>query len=118
MPFPPKGGRANYWVQYGRNPTREGMTITRSSCTDLFHNYLKNFGNVLFKSLTIQGFMVGNLDAEYSEAFYNEIPGRIARGEIKYLEHVTHGLQSAGQLLVDVLKGDNFGKAVIIVTDK
>jgi len=78
---------------------------------------VKNFGNVLFKSLTIQGFIVGNLEAEYSKAFYNEIPGRIARGEIKYVEYVKHGLQSAGQLLVDVLKGDNFGKAVIIVAD-
>jgi len=78
---------------------------------------VKNFGNVLFKSLTIQGFLVHNLEEEYSEAFDNEIPGRIARGEIKYVEYVKHGLQSAGQLLVDVLKGDNFGKAVIVVAD-
>ncbi len=77
----------------------------------------QNFGNVLFKSLTIQGFLVHNLEEEYSEAFYNEIPGRIARGEIKYVEYVKHGLQSAGQLLVDVLRGDNFGKAVIVVAD-
>ncbi|KLO12309.1 NAD-P-binding protein [Schizopora paradoxa] len=79
---------------------------------------VKNFGNVLSKSLTIQGLYVGNFEEQYGEAFYNDIPGRIARGEIKYLEYVKHGLQSAGQLLVDVLKGDNFGKAVIIVADK
>lgn len=77
----------------------------------------QNFGNVLFKSLTITGFIVGQFEAEYSEAFYNEIPGRIARGEIKYVEYVKHGLKSAGQTLVDVLKGDNFGKAVLIVAD-
>ena len=46
------------------------------------------------------------------------IPPKVANGELKYLEYVKHGLESVGQTLLDVQKGGNVGKAVIIVANE
>jgi NADPH-dependent curcumin reductase CurA len=39
----------------------------------------------------------------------------IASGEMKYREHVYDGLEHAGQAILNVLKGDNLGRPVIIM---
>ena len=64
------------------------------------------------------GFLMTRLDSKYGEEFFSTFPGRVARGEIKYKEHVVRGLENAGEALLDVLKGGNFGKSVVIVTDE
>ena len=64
------------------------------------------------------GFLMTRLDSKYGEEFFSTFPGRVARGEIKYKEHIAHGLENAAQAIVDVLKGGNFGKSVVIVADE
>jgi len=68
--------------------------------------------------LTIRGLLVGDWESKYGDEFYNEIPPKIARGEIRYTEHVVRTLDEAGQLILDVQKGDNKGKAVIVLANE
>ena len=46
------------------------------------------------------------------------VPPRVASGEIKYKEHVVRGLENAGQAILDVQMGRNFGKSVVVVADE
>ena len=73
--------------------------------------------NVLGKSITMQGFIVGNLDSKYAEEFYRVIPPKVAKGEILYKEYLNNGFQETGRVLLEVLTGKNFGKSIIIVAD-
>ena len=73
---------------------------------------------VLMKQLSINGFIVTSLHAQYNTEFLKEIPPKVASGELKYVDDVKHGLESAGQTIVDVLTGKNLGKPVIVVADE
>ncbi|EJD37237.1 alcohol dehydrogenase [Auricularia subglabra TFB-10046 SS5] len=78
---------------------------------------IANFPHILYKRLTVRGLIVTDHEKEYRDAFYATIPGQIARGEIKYTETIVRSLDEAPQLLLDVQKGDNTGKAVVILAD-
>ncbi|TBU32689.1 NAD(P)-binding protein [Dichomitus squalens] len=80
---------------------------------------VKNLFQIIGKELHIHGVMVaGPLHEKYVDEFYETIPEKIARGELKYKEHVLHGLDKAGQGLLDVQTGKNFGKCVIVVAEE
>ncbi|KAG6841008.1 hypothetical protein C0991_002638 [Blastosporella zonata] len=72
---------------------------------------------VVGKSITIQGFIVGRLEAKYSAEFYATIPAKLASGELKYTEEITEGLEKVGDVILRVQKGENTAKAVIKVAD-
>lgn len=55
---------------------------------------------------------------KYLEEFYRVMPAKIASGELKCVEHICPGLESAGQGLVDMLTGATTGKAVIVLEDE
>jgi len=78
---------------------------------------IKNFFLTVSKQLKFYGFIVTSLQGKYEEQFYQEIPRRVASGEIKYLEDATRGLDQAGEAILDVLTGRNKGKKVIVVAD-
>ena len=65
--------------------------------------------------MTVHGHVVTRLEDQYVEEFYTEVPGKIARGELKTLEQKYEGLESADKALDDVLRGANDGKAVILL---
>lgn len=65
----------------------------------------------------MSGFVIVSLHAKYLEAFKNEIPALVSRGEIKYKEDKTFGLEHSAQALVDVMTGKNNGKKVIVLAD-
>ena len=80
---------------------------------------VKNLMKIVTKELHIHGFVVlGSLATKYRSEFHANIPGKIARGELKYKEHVLRGLDQAGQGILDVLTGKNFGKCVVVVADE
>jgi len=81
---------------------------------------IKNISAVLTRRLRVQGFIIGDLIATEggTHAFHEEVDELVKEGKIKFKEHYTKGIENAGQALLDVLKGSNFGKAVIIVADK
>ncbi|KAJ7482953.1 hypothetical protein B0H11DRAFT_2021570 [Mycena galericulata] len=78
---------------------------------------IKNPGLIIFKSLSINGFLLPFLRPKYTEVFRAEFVPEIARGEIKYTEDVRRGLETVGDLLLAVQKGTNTGKAVAVVAD-
>ncbi|KDQ07315.1 hypothetical protein BOTBODRAFT_38932 [Botryobasidium botryosum FD-172 SS1] len=82
---------------------------------------IKNFGAILSKSLTVKGFLVNNLIAAEKEGtavFDREMGKLVADGKIQYKEHRYTGIENGAKAFLDLFKGDNFGKAVVIVADQ
>ncbi|KAJ7464191.1 alcohol dehydrogenase [Mycena latifolia] len=79
---------------------------------------IKNMHYTLFKSLTISGVMVFQLQGRYNAEFYATIPRLLADGEIKYAEDVSRGLDTVGETILRVLVGDTTGKAVVVVAEE
>lgn len=74
--------------------------------------------NIVAKGIKIYGFVVSSILPKYREAFYAEVPARIASGELKFKEDLAKGLESVGEVILAVLKGTNTGKSVIAVADQ
>ncbi|KAJ3489541.1 hypothetical protein NLI96_g2070 [Meripilus lineatus] len=79
---------------------------------------VKNLIQIVSRQIKLTGFLSFNpyLVGKYEEPFYEEIPKRLASGEIKYTEDLTHGLENAGKAILDVQTGKNVGKSVVIVS--
>jgi NADPH-dependent curcumin reductase CurA len=73
---------------------------------------------VVAKRLTIRGFVVFDADmgVKYHEEHRNNMQRWIKDGEIKIRTAVTDGIDNAAEGLVGMLKGDNFGKAVLKIS--
>ena len=76
---------------------------------------VKTLMKIVSKQLHIHGFIVTDLQSKYQREFYSSFVGRVGRGEIKYKEHLLVGLERAGEGILDVQSGRNFGKCVIVV---
>lgn len=77
---------------------------------------MQNTMHIIAKRLSINGFIVSD-HPDLIEEFNRVFPEKIASGEIKHREHVYPGLEQAGQAILDVQKGDNKAKAVIVISD-
>jgi len=80
--------------------------------------HIKNLVFIVRKQLKLLGFLVMKLQHKYDEAFFQEIPLKVSRGEIKYKEDVTIGLERAGHAILDVQSGVNNGKSVVLVAQE
>lgn len=80
--------------------------------------HVKNLAKIVSKQLKLSGFIVTTLWKKHLEDFYSEIPPKVARGEIKYLEDITHGLDKAGEAILAVQIGKNHGKSVVLVAEE
>ncbi|TFK49753.1 alcohol dehydrogenase [Heliocybe sulcata] len=78
---------------------------------------VKNMMQVVSKQLKLYGFIVFALASKYQEEFYRLVPGMIARGELKYTEDVSVGLETVGEAILAVQNGTNKAKKVIKVAD-
>ncbi|KAM5534492.1 hypothetical protein V8D89_011824 [Ganoderma adspersum] len=76
---------------------------------------VKNLMKIVSKQLHIHGFIVTDLKSKYEREFYSSFVGRIGRGEIAYKEQLLVGLERAGEGILDVQSGRNFGKCAIVV---
>ncbi|KAJ6499486.1 alcohol dehydrogenase [Mycena vulgaris] len=79
---------------------------------------MKNPGLIIIKSMSIHGFSVTSLIPKYTAAFRAEIVPKVVSGEFKFAEDVRHGLERVGETLLAVLKGENMGKAVVVVANE
>lgn len=68
--------------------------------------------------ITIRGFIIYDDFGHLYPEFISKVQPLIATGEIKYLEHMSEGLENAPDALNEVLRGENFGKRVIQITDE
>ena len=72
---------------------------------------------MLVKELAVYGLLNATWEHKYRDEFYKVMPKLVKEGKIKYNEHITHGLENADKALLGLLKGDNKGKAVVILDD-
>lgn len=80
---------------------------------------VKNLLQIIGREIKMSGFQWSNkaLQEKYAEAFFRDFPKLVASGQIKYKEDRSYGLQSVGQAILDVQKGNNFGKKIIILSE-
>jgi NADPH-dependent curcumin reductase CurA len=71
---------------------------------------------VLTYRLHIEGFIVRDF-ADMQADFRRDMGGWVRDGRVKYKEHRVAGLENAPATLMGLLKGENFGKVVIEVSD-
>ena len=72
---------------------------------------------MLFRSLSVHGFFVGDLVPKYAQTFFTEMPQLVATGAIKTKEQTWKGLENAIEALLAVFTGTNEGKVVIVVSE-
>jgi NADPH-dependent curcumin reductase CurA len=58
-----------------------------------------------------------DMGPKYSQEHQDNMQKWIKNGEIVVKMHVTDGMDNAAEGLVDMLKGNNFGKAVLKLAD-
>jgi NADPH-dependent curcumin reductase CurA len=80
---------------------------------------IKNMPWVVGKRLTMRGFIVSDPDMGpvYREDHQRNLQRWIKDGEITVKMSITNGMENAAEGLVGMLKGENFGKAVLKVAD-
>ncbi len=71
---------------------------------------------ILTKRLRLQGFIVWDY-ARQTPEFLREAGGWIREGKLKYREDVVAGLENAPQAFIGLLKGANFGKLLVKVSE-
>ncbi|KAK6520073.1 hypothetical protein TWF506_000363 [Arthrobotrys conoides] len=78
---------------------------------------IRNLMNIVTKRLKIQGFIVGDIAGKYIADFYKNVGQWLHEGSIHYSEDVTVGIDNEAEGFVSMLKGGNFGKAVVKYAD-
>ncbi|KAF8192152.1 hypothetical protein BJ912DRAFT_849069 [Pholiota molesta] len=78
---------------------------------------VNNLAQMFKRSITMSGFIVGDLAPKWEKDFQATIPPLVASGEIKYSEQVWNGLDKVGEVILAVQKGENKAKAVVHVAD-
>jgi NADPH-dependent curcumin reductase len=71
---------------------------------------------VLSKRLTVRGFMVFDFEAQ-ADDFRRDVAGWLREGKITYKEDVVVGLENAPAAFIGLLKGQNFGKLLVKVSE-
>jgi NADPH-dependent curcumin reductase len=72
--------------------------------------------SILINRIKLQGFIVSDHMQEWPE-IREQLRRRVIAGELKFRESVAHGLASAPEAFVGMLKGENFGKQLVKLTD-
>jgi NADPH-dependent curcumin reductase CurA len=71
-------------------------------------------GQLVVKRLRMEGFLVSDFIGDWAKA-QEQLAAWVAAGEIKVLEDVVEGLDSAPRALIGILAGDNVGKRMVRV---
>ncbi len=69
-------------------------------------------GLILRSRLRIEGFIVSEHMESWPEALA-ELGGMVATSKLKYRESIAHGIESAPEAFLGLLKGKNFGKQLV-----
>lgn len=80
---------------------------------------LKNIFKVVSKRLTVRGFIVSdpNMGPKYAKEHQERLQKWLADGSFKATTSITDGIDRAAEGFVGMLKGHNFGKAVLKIAD-
>lgn len=58
------------------------------------------------------------LKPKYQAAFEEEVIPKLVDGTFKYREDKVYGLEKAPQALLDLMKGANVGKSIVVVSEE
>lgn len=72
--------------------------------------------SILVNRIKLQGFIVSD-HMQTWPTIRQELKARVANGQIKFRESIAHGLANAPAAFVGMLKGENFGKQLVKLTD-
>lgn len=72
--------------------------------------------DILIKRITVKGFIVFDHQSDFPE-MTTKIKQWLSQGRIRYKEDVVDGLERAPEAFIGLLKGRNFGKLIVKVTD-
>lgn len=72
---------------------------------------------VLTNRIAVRGFIVRDF-ADQEAEFLHTVGAWVAEGRIKYREHRVKGLENAPEMLIGLLKGKNFGKTVVEISEE
>ena len=89
-------------------------TISQYNATEPYG--VKNLMALVANRARIQGFIVSD-HADRFKDFATEVTALLKGGRLKYREDVTKGIENAPKAFVGMLKGKNFGKAVVQIAD-
>lgn len=71
---------------------------------------------ILRKRMKMQGFIIFDDYGERYPEFVKQMSAWLQQDKIKFLEDITDGLENAPQTFIDMLKGKNFGKSIVRVS--
>ncbi len=71
---------------------------------------------LLVKRALVKGFIVSDHFADM-QGFWQDVPAAVKAGKIKYREDIVKGLDKAPEAFIGLLKGRNFGKLLVQVSD-
>jgi NADPH-dependent curcumin reductase CurA len=71
---------------------------------------------ILTTRLTFRGFIVWDYSSQLPQ-FLVDMGGWLREGRIKYKEDITEGLENAPHELIGLLRGENFGKKIIRISE-
>lgn len=76
---------------------------------------IRNLMETVTKRLTIRGFIVmdDNMKIPYEKPHQTDVTNWLNDGSIKAQTHEWQGMENAADAFIGMLKGDNFGKAVL-----
>jgi NADPH-dependent curcumin reductase CurA len=76
-------------------------------------------GEAIFRQrgVTVRDLFVGDFVAEHEQAFLRDMSAWVAAGEVRYGEDIRHGLETLPAAFLEMLKGGNFGKMLVRVSD-
>lgn len=80
---------------------------------------IKNLMQVVAKRIKMQGFIVSdaNMGPKYTKDHQEKLQKWISEGSFKAVQSVTKGIDNAAEGFLGMLRGDNFGKAVLEIAD-
>ncbi|CAO1622666.1 unnamed protein product [Parajaminaea phylloscopi] len=70
---------------------------------------------LLYRQLSLHGFIVSSLTPKWREAFLKAMPAAIRDGTVKSREDIRYGLNALAPSFVDLMTGNHDGKVVVLV---
>lgn len=69
------------------------------------------------RGVQVQNLFVGDYVEDHHDAFLADMGPWVAEGNVKYLEDIREGFETLPQAFAEMLKGGNFGKTLVRISD-
>ncbi|HWA60683.1 MAG TPA: NADP-dependent oxidoreductase [Caulobacteraceae bacterium] len=69
------------------------------------------------RGVSVRDLFVGDYAASHHDVFLAEVAPLVASGQVKYREDIRQGLEAVPRCFAEMLRGDNFGKMLVQVSE-